>query len=1066
MGDQLNASPVLEVENVTNWKKRFMCHIIGIEPQFENIIKNGPFVPMTAGQRKPKNQWTGDEIKAANLFNSAKATDQIKCHKCGKKAHFHKPELRPTKDFEAKYNKVKAKLALLSSSSSASMVKNKGLIAEAYEWDKEEVSLNENEMVEVKVLMALVEENDVVSKEGTRNGEWVKISMRKVHTLLEMEDNDDRKVCLDYLCIDLNYVEEQRSNLFSKHIDLVHELNACKEQLLVLKQAKLDFLTISNKVNQCISEQIPSQKKRILGVDQLTEDPSSSGLKDIVFVKSSVDDTKVTIPGVERPWLSKAKGFILQNHDTGRILPSESQRNTIDSSVVVTDSSATDYDSADVSSVCSLPHPPLKKLDGAEPISRPKTIKLILRSISLERKINPRNPQYAFKKCEACGSPNHTTTDHYDIKSFKRGEALQGKKSEALKSTRAESSNANRPKTPTKSQDLKRWCLKMTLHAQLKVMALLNVMFDEKRGAIFNSDKEIVMIAPRVRDVYVLDMTSSAQESCFFAKASRIPNISFLHVFGCPVYIHNHKDHLGKFDEKANDGYLLGYSLVSKAFRVFNTIRQQTKETYHITFDECPEAIKFSNPSVDNINIAESKRYPPNEYIHPYKPSQRGETKIVIKNNARLVAQGYSQQEGIDYDETFAQVARLKAIRIFLAFATYMNFIVYQIDVKSAFLNVKTPMVPPNNLGTGLNDKSVNETQYRGFDLKGYSDSDYAGCNMDIKSTSGGVRGEIGITTFKNVLKAHYLPHSTMYVPPPFITTVDYAKIIWDDLIHNLNKKTREKIVPYPRFISLLLERMAPEYENEELTINPTQVFSVHNLTLKPNQPKEPPFANHMKAIYNLVVPVDSKAPKPSSQTEKDKSPSHHSPPTLVVGEMHKEAHQASCGPKSIGATSKEGAHPQLSSGSNPNVLVDKTKSARDGLKTVNTESSANESDQKEVEKAKETPATSQNVPEDTSVAELKNIQWELLAEFLDLPHLASLVQEKLKTLDSLPGLLKTITNTLNKFSTLVENASEATTTGVPSADKATISPAKGEKDADTNLENKLVDLLGTDIVT
>ncbi|GKB32942.1 retrovirus-related pol polyprotein from transposon TNT 1-94 [Tanacetum coccineum] len=65
------------------------------------------------------------------------------------------------------------------------------------------------------------------------------------------------------------------------------------------------------------------------------------------------------------------------------------------------------------------------------------------------------------------------------------------------------------------------------------------------------------------------------------------------------------------------------------------------------------------------------------------------ETRIVIKNKARLVAQGCNQQEGIDYDETFAPVTRLKAIRIFLAFATYMNFIVYQIDVKSAFLNGK-----------------------------------------------------------------------------------------------------------------------------------------------------------------------------------------------------------------------------------------------------------------------------------------------------------------------------------------------------------------------------------------
>ncbi|GKD36684.1 retrovirus-related pol polyprotein from transposon TNT 1-94 [Tanacetum coccineum] len=110
----------------------------------------------------------------------------------------------------------------------------------------------------------------------------------------------------------------------------------------------------------------------------------------------------------------------------------------------------------------------------------------------------------------------------------------------------------------------------------------------------------------------------------FFCKI--IPNINFLHVFGCPVYIHNHKDHLGKFDEKANDGYLLGYSLVSKAFRVFNTRRQQTEETYHITFDESPDAIKFSKPSVDNINIAENKRYPPDEYLHPYEPSQRYQT--------------------------------------------------------------------------------------------------------------------------------------------------------------------------------------------------------------------------------------------------------------------------------------------------------------------------------------------------------------------------------------------------------------------------------------------------------
>ncbi|GKE43014.1 retrovirus-related pol polyprotein from transposon TNT 1-94 [Tanacetum coccineum] len=69
--------------------------------------------------------------------------------------------------------------------------------------------------------------------------------------------------------------------------------------------------------------------------------------------------------------------------------------------------------------------------------------------------------------------------------------------------------------------------------------------------------------------------------------------------------------------------------------------------------------------------------------------NKKDEHGITTKNKSRLVAQGYSQEEEIDYDETFLPVARMKAIRIFLAFATYMNFKVYQMDAKSAFLNGK-----------------------------------------------------------------------------------------------------------------------------------------------------------------------------------------------------------------------------------------------------------------------------------------------------------------------------------------------------------------------------------------
>ncbi|GKA19605.1 retrovirus-related pol polyprotein from transposon TNT 1-94, partial [Tanacetum coccineum] len=66
--------------------------------------------------------------------------------------------------------------------------------------------------------------------------------------------------------------------------------------------------------------------------------------------------------------------------------------------------------------------------------------------------------------------------------------------------------------------------------------------------------------------------------------------------------------------------------------------------------------------------------------------NKKDEIGIVIKNKARLVAQGYTQEEGIDYDEVFAPVARIEAIRLFLAYASLKDFMMYQMDVKSAFL--------------------------------------------------------------------------------------------------------------------------------------------------------------------------------------------------------------------------------------------------------------------------------------------------------------------------------------------------------------------------------------------
>ncbi|GJZ89926.1 hypothetical protein Tco_0661853 [Tanacetum coccineum] len=323
-----------------------------------------------------------------------------------------------------------------------------------------------------------------------------------------------------------------------------------------------------------------------------------------------------------------------------------------------------------------------------------------------------------------------------------------------------------------------------------------------------------------------------------------------------------------------------------------------------------------------------------------------------------------------------------------------------------------------------------------------------------------------------------------------------------------------------------------------------------------------------------------------------DTSLSHPLPPTPVVGEMHKEAQQAVGGPTSLGATSEEGAHPQLSSGSNPSVLVDKIKSAKNGLKTTHTTAGANEESRaddisqkvkledlsdilkdtrsafftlysitdepiiilneseeeenvgkdkhtkdtlkEELEKAKLkakakviSMKTKPSYPDINQLTELlvtslkpelskllashafasyflielkdlplkitrlsreikelkqhiKDMEIELPGDLIEIPtktrvihfhYLQSIItiQEKLKTLDSLPSLLHKVTHALNRFSTTVDNASKATSMNVPSAGQATVSPAKGEKntkDVGINLKDKLIDLLGNDVVT
>nr|GEX81065.1 retrovirus-related Pol polyprotein from transposon TNT 1-94 [Tanacetum cinerariifolium] len=343
--------------------------------------------------------------------------------------------------------------------------------------------------------------------------------------------------------------------------------------------------------------------------------------------------------------------------------------------------------------------------------------------------------------------------------------------------------------------------------------------------------------------------------------------------------------------------------------------------------------------------------------------NKKDEHVITTKNKARVVAQGYSQKEGINYDETFTSVARMETIRTFLSFAAYINFKVYQIDVKIAFINgklkeevyvkhppvfessefpdyvckldkalyelkqaprewssVKTPMVPLNNLGPNLVGKPVNETSYRGmirylkgtptigmyylkcsgFNLKGYSDSDYAGCNMDRKSTSV-MNGKKPLTfnfnTFTTSTGLDYNNGAYVAHPSPerilltfviqvldenysstFVTKVDIEEIIYSDLVTKLLNKSRLRYVSYARFISYALEvLLGLEYTQDEKFRYLHGIQSNFNFSKDPSKVTKIEFTAYIIAVNNkkdLVspLPLSAKKKKGKSQTPADRN--------------------------------------------------------------------------------------------------------------------------------------------------------------------------------------------------
>nr|GEY28905.1 retrovirus-related Pol polyprotein from transposon TNT 1-94 [Tanacetum cinerariifolium] len=222
----------------------------------------------------------------------------------------------------------------------------------------------------------------------------------------------------------------------------------------------------------------------------------------------------------------------------------------------------------------------------------------------------------------------------------------------------------------------------------------------------------------------------------------RKPDISFLHVFGALCYPKDDREDIGKLSAKGDIGFFIGYSTDSCACRIYNRMTKKIMETMNVSFDElsamafkqrsskpglqsmtsgqinsgldlnyAPSTITTQQPTKGELDLLFEAMY--DDYIGgqpsatassvpaAQEPQVRqtstastsiADTAPTPKNSSslaksRLVVRGYRQEEGIDFEESFAPVARMEAIRIFLAYDAHKSFSVFQMDVKTAFLH-------------------------------------------------------------------------------------------------------------------------------------------------------------------------------------------------------------------------------------------------------------------------------------------------------------------------------------------------------------------------------------------
>nr|GEW75980.1 retrovirus-related Pol polyprotein from transposon TNT 1-94 [Tanacetum cinerariifolium] len=252
---------------------------------------------------------------------------------------------------------------------------------------------------------------------------------------------------------------------------------------------------------------------------------------------------------------------------------------------------------------------------------------------------------------------------------------------------------------------------------------------------------------------------------------NKLPELSFLHVFGALCYPTNDSENLGKLQRKANIGIFIGYAPTKKAFWIYNrrpALNEMTPATINSGLVQNPSS---STPSPSSTLVDQDAPLPSKSQTTPETQSfvipqdveednhdievwelvprpdkvmvitlkwiykvKLDELGWILKNNARLVARGYRQEEGIDFEESFAPVTRLEAIWIFLTYAAHKNMALYGLkqaprawhDMLSSFLisqdfskvqwilNLDTPMVEKSKLDEDKEGKVVDSSHYRG----------------------------------------------------------------------------------------------------------------------------------------------------------------------------------------------------------------------------------------------------------------------------------------------------------------------------------------------------------------